>query len=188
MDIKLREYQKSDLDVLVKLLNNAKMSQYMKQIPFPYTRADGEWWLETGQHMDGTVTRAIISITETENNNGEFVGAIGMIPVGKGWKEHQAEIGYWIGEPYWGKGLATKAVKQFCEYCFQELGYKKLFGGVLSPNKGSMRVLERCGFQLEGVLRQEVVKNGTCYHVHHYGLLPSDLPALLSADTTRNGK
>lgn len=168
MGIKFREYRKTDLDRLVELINNDKISRYMKSIPYPYSREDGEWWLEQGIHAVGCVTRVI------ENDAGEFVGAIGTIPE-EGWKKHQAEIGYWIGEPYWGQGIASEAVKAFCEFCFRELGYKKLYGGVLDPNKGSLRVLEKCGFKKEGLLRQEVVKNGVCYDVHHYGLLASDV-------------
>ncbi|MEJ2320422.1 MAG: GNAT family protein [Gemmatimonadales bacterium] len=75
---------------------------------------------------------------------------------------------YWLGEEYWGMGLATQAVAKMTQWSFNNLEIHKLIAPVLGPNKSSMRVLEKCDFELEGILRDEVCKEGTFYNVYYY--------------------
>jgi ribosomal-protein-alanine N-acetyltransferase len=96
-----------------------------------------------------------------------FVGNIGIRPQG-GWREHLGEIGYWVGEDYWGKGIATAALAQLTEYGFNTRRFRKLFATALAPNIASMRVLEKCAYQREGTLKGEVHKNGTYFDIHHF--------------------
>ena len=79
-----------------------------------------------------------------------------------------AEIGYWLGAPYWGKGIATKAVALVTHYGFETLRLNRIFTGVFSFNKASMRVLEKNGFTKEGIFKRAVVKNGITYDEHRY--------------------
>ena len=103
--INLREYKKEDADRLIRLANNKNVSKYLTPFfPFPYTKKDAHWWLETGRILNDAINKVI-------EYNEEFVGGIGIKPQ-KGWKSHIAEIGYWIGEEYWGNGIATDALKQ----------------------------------------------------------------------------
>jgi [ribosomal protein S5]-alanine N-acetyltransferase len=128
--------------------------------PYPYTQKDAKWWIQTGSKAAGAVTRVI-------EYQDVFVGSVGITPQ-VGWRDHIAEIGYWIGEPYWGNGIATDALQQMTEYVFSNLHFQKLCAPVLAPNKASMRVLEKCGYELEGILKQEVYKDGHFYDIHHY--------------------
>ena len=159
--ITLRDYASSDVDYVVELANNEKVSRYLVfTFPYPYSRKDAEWWIETGSFENGSVTKAI-------EVRGEFVGSIGIKPQ-SGWRSHLAEIGYWVGEPYWGKGIATEALEIMSKSAFEAFGFKKLFAPVLARNQPSMRVLEKVGYRLEGVLRNEVQKNGRYFDIYHY--------------------
>ncbi|MEL6385328.1 MAG: GNAT family protein [Cyanobacteria bacterium J06626_18] len=159
--ITLRDYEISDAARLVDLANNKNVSRYLVDtFPFPYTRQDADWWVATGSTTGNTVTKVI-------QYNGEFAGSVGIGPQ-EGWKQHVAEIGYWLGEAYWGQGIATAAVSQMTEYAIAALGYRKLFAPVLQPNKASMRVLEKCGYELEGILKSEVFKDGQFFDIYHY--------------------
>jgi ribosomal-protein-alanine N-acetyltransferase len=100
--IKLREHAWSDLGQLIRLANNERVSQYLRDtFPHPYTLADGEWWLRSGSAENGAITRVI-------EYQGRFVGGVGIKPQ-RGWRAHLGEIGYWLGEEYWGRGIGTAA-------------------------------------------------------------------------------
>ena len=101
-----------------------------------------------------------------------FVGSVGIKPQ-QGWKNHCAEIGYWVAQEYWGQGIATTALKMMSRNAFKDHGLQKLFATVLAPNLGSMRVLDKAGYTQEGLLRRDVIKNGQYYDVHHYAKLSS---------------
>lgn len=106
-------------------------------------------------------------MTKVIEYQGIFVGSIAIMPQ-TGWKAHSAEVGYWVGEEYWGKGIATQALRAMSELAFSTLIYKKLYAPVLAPNQASMRVLEKCGYVLEGVFREEVFKNGQYFDGYYY--------------------
>ncbi len=159
--VHLRVYQESDIPRLVELANNKNVSRYLiHTFPYPYTAQDAQWWVTVGANQNRAVTKVI----EFE---GEFVGSVGIQPQ-SGWKDHSAEIGYWIGEPYWGKGIATCALREMTRIAFGDLGFRRLVAPVLSPNGRSIKVLERCGYELEGILKAEVHKDGEFFDIHHY--------------------
>jgi ribosomal-protein-alanine N-acetyltransferase len=161
--ITLRNYTEADIDRLVTLANNKNVSRYLVDtFPYPYTTADAAWWIATGSKANDAVTKVI-------EYRGEFIGSVGVHPQ-SGWKSHVGEIGYWIGEDYWGKGLATMALKSMTETAFTLPALKKLFAPVLAPNQPSKRVLEKCGYHLEGVLKQEVFKDDNYYDIYQYAL------------------
>ena len=157
----LREYSLSDLHDLVALANNRNVSRYLVYtFPYPYTRSDGEWWIETGCKEGGAITMAI-------EHEGRFAGSIGIKPQ-TGWKAHVAEVGYWIGEKFWGRGIASEALKEMSQLAFSRYGYRKLFAPVLGPNRASIRVLEKNSYVLEGVMENEVYVDGRYFDIHHY--------------------
>ena len=159
--ITLRDYQPADKTKLVLLANNQNVSRYLVDtFPYPYTQQDADWWIATGSKANNAVTKVI-------QDRGEFVGSVGIMPQ-TGWRNHIAEIGYWLGEAYWGRGIATEALAIMTDYATSDLKYKKLFAPVLEPNKASMRVLEKCGYQLEGILKHEVFKDGKYFDIYHY--------------------
>lgn len=161
--ISLRDFSPSDTDRLVELANNKNVARYLiYTFPNPYTREAAQWWINTGCKEGGKIAKVV-------EYGGEFVGAVGITPQ-PGWKDHTAELGYWLGESYWGKGIATAAAEQMINIAFTETSYKKLFATVLGPNAVSMRILEKLGFQREGLLKAEVHKDGHYYDIHHYAL------------------
>ncbi len=164
MKISLRDYTLADIDRLVLLANNENVSRYLVDtFPFPYTVQDARWWIETGAGECGTITRVIVC-------DDEFVGSVGLMPA-TGWRAHVAEIGYWVAEPYWGRGIATAALREMTEYAFRELGCEKLVAPVLVPNVASMRVLAKCGYRSEGCMVQEVRKGRRIWDVQRYAKL-----------------
>ena len=164
--ITLREYKKADVDRLVELANNENVSRYLVYtFPYPYKKQDAEWWIEEGATANNSVTKVI-------DYNGIFVGSVGITPQ-NGWKEHSAEIGYWLGEKYWGKGIATESLRMMTEIGFSELEFRKLFAPVLGPNKASMRVLDKCGYILEGVFKQDVYKGGNYQDGYYFAKFSS---------------
>ena len=159
--IVLREYVDSDLDRLISLANNENVSRYMVYtFPCPYTKADGEWWIGTGSKQNGAITRAI-------EYEGLLVGSVGITPQ-SGWRKHLGEIGYWVGEEHWGKGIATAALKQMTDYGFASLQFRKLYAPVLAPNVASLRVLAKGGYTLEAILKAEVQKGQHFFDIHQF--------------------
>ena len=164
--LKLRGYTEADIDRLVELANNKHVSKYLiDTFPYPYTQKDAIWWIQTGHNLNGSTNFVI-------ENDGIFVGGIGVTP-SQGWKSHSAEIGYWIGEAYWNKGIGTDALFQMTDYAFHKLNLKKLFAPVIEGNSASMRILEKCGYILEGTLNTEVFKNDQFHNIHYYAKIYS---------------
>ena len=159
--ITLRDYVIADIDRFSVLANNENVSRYLiYTFPYPYTKKDAEWWKKTGSKANNSVTKVI-------EYRGELIGTVGITPQ-TGWKEHSAEIGYWIGEEYWGKGFATEALRMMSDLAFSTMNYKKIFAPVLGPNKASIRVLEKNGYCLEGILKHEVFKAGNYFDGYYY--------------------
>lgn len=164
MRVFLREFKESDIEILPQYLNNPKVTQYLStRIPQPYSREDAEWWIDKG--CKNRIVRAI----ECE---GVLVGSIGA-ERGRFERLRSAEIGYWIAESYWGKGIATVALRELSEFVFQNTDIARLQAHVYAGNTASARVLQKSGYELEGVLRKAVVKNGVFMDAELYALLMS---------------
>lgn len=162
--ITLRLYRESDAQRLVELANNAAVSRFlMDTFPYPYTMEDAQWWINTGSR------EGIMRLIEQD---GEFVGAVGAVP-GAGEKRKQFGIGYWLGEPYWGQGIAVKALKIFVDELFQTTDVERLQAWVYSENTASARVLEKAGFSRDAVLRNALYKHDKLYDELVYSRLRS---------------
>jgi len=120
------------------------------RMPYPYSEGDEQWWIETGSKELG-LNMAIDLASEC-------IGVVG-VQFGQVELQYSAEIGYWIAEEHWGKGIATEAVSKMTDRVFREAKIVRLCAPVFSPNKASMRVLEKCGYSLEAVHRKAVFKN-----------------------------
>lgn len=152
--VRIRPVRYSDRESLAKLANNKKIWLNVRDMfPHPYTVADAEKFIDSVKQQDPQVTFAI-------EYDFKFVGAIGLV-LQKDVYRFSAELGYWVGEPFWGKGIATQALSLLCKYAFDELKMEKLFAGVFNGNEGSKKVLLKCGFQQEGIARRAIFKNHT---------------------------
>lgn len=157
--INLREYRDSDIPLLVEYLNNPRVTQYLtSSIPEPYTEADATWWVSEGSKS---------SIVKAIECDGVFVGTIGVQP-GSFERAHTGEIGYWLGEVHWGKGLATQAISTMTNTIFETTDIIRLFAPVFAPNEASQRVLVKCGYHREAVQEKASFKHGVFYDSHVY--------------------
>ncbi len=153
MAVLIRQWNENDLDNLVQNANNINIWNNLRNyFPYPYTKEAGKDWLNK---TIGASPVANFAITA----DGEAVGGIGLI-FNSDIYVMSAELGYWIGEAHWGKGIATEAIRQMVDYTFYYFDIVRLYAEVFETNKASMRVLEKNGFYLEGVRRKAVLKNG----------------------------
>jgi RimJ/RimL family protein N-acetyltransferase len=149
----LRRWRTSDAISLVHHANNLNVARHLRdRFPHPYTRDDAYSFLRAASAADPQTNFAI-------EVGGEAAGGFGYVP-GNDVERYSAEVGYWLGEDCWGKGIATEAVDLFTNYAFSELGLLRLFALPLADNAASIRVLEKAGFASEGVLRSSCVKYG----------------------------
>lgn len=166
MECTIREWNIKDADNLVELLNNKKILNNLRDgIPYPYTVKDAEEYITAMLSADKTTTFAF-AITV----NDKVVGSIGVFRCDN-IHFKTAEMGYYIGEPYWGNGIMTSAVIQTCKYIFEHTDIIRIFAEPFSFNTASCRVLEKAGFQFEGLLRSNAVKNGEILDMKMYAVL-----------------
>jgi ribosomal-protein-alanine N-acetyltransferase len=164
---KLRRWQTDDLEALVRHADNRNVWLTLRdRFPHPYTQEAGQAWLGAVVPEDPPGTLAIAV-------HGEAIGGIGVIP-GVDVNRHAAELGYWIGEAYWGRGIMTSAIRRFQPWAGDALGVTRLYSHVFASNPGSARVLEKCGFVREGVLRRHARKDGVLLDEYVYGWLAED--------------
>jgi RimJ/RimL family protein N-acetyltransferase len=135
----LRAPQRSDIKAIVRLAGDRRVAENTARIPHPYDAADAEQFLASVNCQDGEATFAVTL-------DGTAIGACGVDMRAGG-----AEIGYWLGAPYWGRGYATEAVRAVIDHAFGPLGHEALQAGARVNNPASRRVLEKCGFQWSGV-------------------------------------
>jgi len=149
----LRPWTPDDAGSLVRHANNPRIAAMMRDaFPYPYTPADACRFIDAA--MD-TASHLYLAI----EIGGEAVGGIGIQPL-VDVKHRTAEIGYWLSEPFWGRGIVTDAVRSLVPVAFERFDIVRLEAGVFSNNPASMRVLEECGFEREAVHRMTVTKNG----------------------------
>jgi RimJ/RimL family protein N-acetyltransferase len=163
-EIRLRAFNYEDISKLAKLANNKNISCNLRDaFPCPYSEKNAEDFIAMSFKDQPQRIFAI-------EYKGEYVGTIGLHAEHDVYRK-SAEIGYFIGEPYWGKGITTTAVNLVCEYGFKKLDIVRIHTGVFEFNHASQRVLEKCGFVKEGVFRKAIIKNGELYDEIRYALI-----------------
>lgn len=149
----VRPWRRSDARSLVQHANNPNVAKNLRdRFPHPYTEKDAKAFL---RHATAAGDPSNLAI-EVE---GEAVGAVGFVP-GRDIERFSAEIGYWVGERFWGRGIATEALALVTAYVFSDLNYLRLFALPFADNPASARVLEKAGYVREAVLRASSVKDG----------------------------
>ncbi len=153
MDYKLRPWNINDLDSLVKYANNPNIAKYLTDgFPHPYVKENGRKFIEHATADDPVHIFAI-------DINGEAVGGIGIHPQTDIQKKN-AELGYWLAEPFWGNGIMTEAIKQIVNFAFITFDINRIFARPFGNNPGSQKILEKNGFTLEAKFDQTLIKNG----------------------------
>lgn len=166
MKTTLRKWKIEDAQQLSEMLNNQKILANLRDgLPFPYTIDDAKDYIQAMLDADQDQTFAY-AITDEDR----VLGSIGVFR-----KENihfqTAELGYYIAEPDWGQGHGTRAVKQICELIFDTTDIIRVFAEPFARNLGSCRILEKAGFQLEGLLRKNALKNGQTEDMKLYALV-----------------
>jgi len=164
----LTEFRRSDYDALVRHLNDRTIYERTLRIPYPYTLAHAEQWLDLVEKATERNGQALT--WAIRDRAGEVIGGIGLDGLVLG-ESHRAEIGYWLARPFWGQGIMTAAAGAVCRHAFEVLGLARLVAHIFAFNRASGRVLEKCGFQVEGYLRQHYLKDGRYFDAKAYGRL-----------------
>jgi len=152
MTVLLREWKKSDAAALAKIANNKRVWDNVRdRLPHPYTKKDAKEWL-------ALVKKQKIVTTFCIEADGKLAGSLGLTLKEDVYRKN-AEIGYFIGEEFWGKGIATEAVRQLVNYIQKNFDVVRIYAEVFEYNKASMKVLEKNGFYLESIRRKGAIKN-----------------------------
>ena len=170
MNCKIRRWELSDARDLATALSNKKIQDNLRDgLPYPYTEQDGKEFISAMLAANENDTFAF-AITV----NGKVIGSIGAFRQ-TNIHNKTAELGQYIAEEYWGKGIMTEAVKQLCDYVFSNTDIIRIYAEPFSYNIGSCRVLEKAGFQYEGTLRSNALKNGNVLDMKMYSKLKTEL-------------
>ena len=155
MEFILRPWTIEDVDSVYLYANNEKIAANLRDVfPFPYAYDDArQFVLSCIQAVDG-----------------QAVGSI-SVTLGEDVYRKSGEIGYWLGEPFWGRGIMSRAIRRMCEEAFSRYDIARIHAEPYAANLGSRRALEKAGFTLEGILRQSVYKRGRLLDSCIYSLL-----------------
>jgi RimJ/RimL family protein N-acetyltransferase len=159
----VRPWRTRDAASIVRYANNFNVSRYLRdRFPYPYTTKDARAFLAGAVREEGEETKFAIDV------DGEAVGGIAVIP-GVDIERFSAEIGYWLGEPFWGRGIVSEALLVVSQRAFDRLNLLRLFALAFAENASSVRVLEKAGYAREGCLTSGAVKHGRVYDQLLYG-------------------
>jgi ribosomal-protein-alanine N-acetyltransferase len=150
----LRRWRLGDKEALIRHADNPKIWRNVRDLfPYPYTEQDADEWLAHATVEEDTPWVFAIEI------DGEAGGTISLLPRSDV-ERHSAELGYWLGEAFWSRGIMTAAVRALTERAFEQSDFYRIYADVFAWNPASMRVLEKAGYRREAVLTRAVVKDG----------------------------
>lgn len=169
MNVELGDWKIEYADDLQKFADNKKIWQNLTDgFPHPYSKNDAAEFINLALSSDRTK-----SLYKTIIVDGRFCGSIGAFKK-EGLFSKSAEIGYWLAEPYWEKGIMTAAVSKICKLAFEAFNIVRIYATPFEHNNGSRRVLEKNGFMLEGIMRKNAFKAGNIYNCCMYSLINED--------------
>jgi RimJ/RimL family protein N-acetyltransferase len=163
-NFELREWQLSDAASIAENANNIRIWNNVRDyLPYPYSEEDGKTFIQMVLDKPKPTTNLTIAV------DGKAVGSIGIV-LHTDIERITAELGYFIGENYWNRGIMTEAVKQMTEYAFAYFPLRKIYATPFDFNTASQKVLEKAGFEREAILKQAAIKNGKIIDLHYYSL------------------
>lgn len=169
MKCQIRKWKPSDAKDLAAALSNKKIQDNLRDgLPYPYTERDGAAFIAEMLSADENETFAFAITVENR-----AIGSIGVFRQGNIHRQ-TAELGYYIAEEYWGRGIGTEAIQKICAYVFGQSDIIRIYAEPFANNTASCRALEKAGFQYEGTLRDNAVKNGKTLDMKMYALLKKD--------------
>ena len=169
MTCRIRKWEMADARDLAVALSNTKVQDNLRDgLPYPYTEQDGKDFISDMLAAD---ENEIFAFAVTAD--GKVIGSIGVFRQ-QNIHSRTAELGYYIAEGYWGRGLMTEAVTQVCRHVFENSDIIRIYAEPFAYNAASCRVLEKAGFKYEGTLRDNAVKNGKVIDMKMYSLLKAE--------------
>ncbi|GHT07622.1 N-acetyltransferase [Bacteroidia bacterium] len=163
----LREWQLSDAASLAENANNIKIWNNLRDaFPHPYTEKDGKEFIKMAMALPKPATLLAIAV------DGKAVGSIGLT-LHSDVERITAELGYWLGEKYWNRGIMTEVVKEMLAYAFLHFPLQKIYATPFGFNIASQKVLEKAGFEREAILKKAAIKNGEIVDEHYYSFFRS---------------
>lgn len=159
----LSQLKENDIPFIVEYLQHRIYSDLTSNIPYPYTENDAKLWLEMSTDAFENNTGYTFGI---HNKKGGFIGAIGIHDR----DDDKAELGYWIGVPYWNKGYVTEAARAVVGFGLNTLNFNKIFATHFLHNPASGKIMEKIGMEKEAVLKQEVKKDGEYLDLAMYSI------------------
>lgn len=163
MEITLEKWKKEDAYDLMKICNETDRTYLSNRLPYPYTEENADWWLNMVSEKEGKN-----GIFRSVRVDGEIVGNI-TVEQKEDVFVKDAELGYLLLPRMWSRGIMSEAVRRICEIAFKELDIVRITGQVYEPNAASRRILEKNGFELEGILKKAVFKEGKIWNLCVYG-------------------
>lgn len=163
MEITLEKWKKEDAYDLMRICNETDRTYLSNRLPYPYTEENADWWLNMVSEKEGK--RGIFRSVRVD---GEIVGNI-TVEQKEDVFVKDAELGYLLLPRMWSRGIMSEAVRRICEIAFKELDIVRITGQVYEPNAASRRILEKNGFELEGILKKAVFKEGKIWNLCVYG-------------------
>jgi RimJ/RimL family protein N-acetyltransferase len=149
----VRSFRQGDEQYLVQHANDRAVWLNLRdRFPHPYTQANAEQWIE---HVLQTKPETSFAI----DVNGEAVGSIGFV-LHEDIERCSAEVGYWLGQSYWGRGIVTLALRAITQYALTQFELTRLYAVPFLRNPASLKVLEKAGYQCEGIMRRSAIKDG----------------------------
>lgn len=165
----LRPFKMTDSKVVQQLANDKEIATNTENLPYPYDEYMAQQWISS--HQDLFDHDELLNLAIVLRKGNKVIGAIGFDINSK---NNNAELGYWLGRPYWGKGYATEAAKRMLHYGFTELKFHRIYSCHLAQNPKSGRVLQKIGMQHEGLFREHIVKWEEYLDVENYAILQKD--------------
>jgi RimJ/RimL family protein N-acetyltransferase len=165
----LRSFERGDITTIVRLAGAREIAATTTHVPHPYTENDAQNFL--AQADEGFHAGRSVSFAVTISPGGELCGAVGLTITPA---HERAELGYWVGVPYWGRGFATESASAVMAFGFETLRLHRIYASHYAGNTASQRVLEKIGMRREGPSRQHVRKWNRFIDLENYGLLASE--------------
>lgn len=168
-NIVLREWEEADAERLAEIANNKKIYDNLRDaFPHPYSIDDARQYIALQNNEDNKLSKVFAIVVD-----GKVAGSIGGFIKDDIYRKN-AEIGYYIAEEYWGRGIMTKAIKLITRFLFDNFDIIRVYAEPFARNKGSRRCLEKAGFRLEAELKCNVIKNGIIENSCIYAVLKDE--------------
>jgi RimJ/RimL family protein N-acetyltransferase len=168
--IKLRKLRRSDAASIQRLADNKDIARYLPRLPYPYTMKEADRWITTTARLARQEKSYDFGIAD--NGSDEIAGMIGLRNINR--QDKNAELGYWVGKPYQGRGYAAEAIRLILKFAFKELRLVRVYAVVHQRNVPSIKVLEKAGFMREGTWRKASFMGGRWSDVYAYGILKEE--------------